>query len=491
MTREIVRALQERVGRPNAFALDAAIAVDTRRIVESVVDNETRYSAVARPDDVESLQRVMQFASARGLGVTVQPNAAGNGLSLAPQGGEAIVVDLRRMNHIVEVNASGAYALIEPGVTFEQMRAHLQGQESPLWIDCDRDPQHSIAGDIWARRYGYTAYGDRLLMQCGFEVVLGTGEVLRTGMGALPKSTTWQLFKYNFGPYLDGLLTRTNLAALTKVGLWLMPAPPHYLPFRLTLRSDESLAAAIEQLRPLLIGNTVPGPVRIGHGFYEMAPHYRRSKFVRGGTVDARAAFAEGSVGAWNGFGALYGTPEIVQILWSAVRESLASVPGAQVIPGAGQVSADPIWALREGLMRGEPPRAAPRFRHWAGHEYMRVTCVAPMEGSAALKLWELVRQSALDEECLCEYTLHSRTMLLDVHLPYDAGRAASASRTAARALSLAEAVGSAGYGIAGESVELRHVFNKHFAKSPVSRFSASLQQAFDAQPSGARTSGA
>lgn len=33
-------------------------------------------------------------------------------------------------------------------------------------------------------------------MHCGMEVVLPTGEVTRTGMGALPGNNTWQAFQY-------------------------------------------------------------------------------------------------------------------------------------------------------------------------------------------------------------------------------------------------------------------------------------------------------
>jgi len=43
---------------------------------------------------------------------------------------------------------------------------------------------------------GYTPYGDHFMMHSGMEVVLPSGEVIRTGMGAMPKNNTWQLFPY-------------------------------------------------------------------------------------------------------------------------------------------------------------------------------------------------------------------------------------------------------------------------------------------------------
>ena len=57
------------------------------------------------------------------------------------------------------------------------------------------------------------------------EIVLANGELVRTGMGALPDPTTdsksantWQLFPYGFGPYADGLFTQSNFGIVTKMG---------------------------------------------------------------------------------------------------------------------------------------------------------------------------------------------------------------------------------------------------------------------------------
>ena len=38
------------------------------------------------------------------------------------------------------------------------------------------------------------------------EVVLANGELLRTGMGAVPNAKTWQQYKYGAGPLIDGFL---------------------------------------------------------------------------------------------------------------------------------------------------------------------------------------------------------------------------------------------------------------------------------------------
>ena len=51
-------------------------------------------------------------------------------------------------------------------------------------------------GNALERGAGYTPYGEHFSMHCGMEVVLPSGEVIRTGMGALPGNNTWQTFQY-------------------------------------------------------------------------------------------------------------------------------------------------------------------------------------------------------------------------------------------------------------------------------------------------------
>ena len=66
--------------------------------------------------------------------------------------------------------------------------------------------------------------------------------LLRTGMGGVEKSNTWQAFKWGYGPYLDGIFTQSNYGVVTKMGMWLMPAPPAYKPFSIRYESTDDIA---------------------------------------------------------------------------------------------------------------------------------------------------------------------------------------------------------------------------------------------------------
>ena len=68
-------------------------------------------------------------------------------------------------------------------------------------------------------------------MHCGLEVVLPTGELVRTGVGAMPNSDdawarkmrgnrVWHVFNYGFGPYNNSIFTRSSLGIVVKMGIW-------------------------------------------------------------------------------------------------------------------------------------------------------------------------------------------------------------------------------------------------------------------------------
>jgi hypothetical protein len=82
---------------------------------------------------------------------------------------------------------------------------------------------------------------DHWMMHCGLEVVLPNGELVRTGMGALPDKASghtsglradeqpgnraWQLFNYGFGPYNDGIFSQSSLGIVVKMGIWVSSCP--------------------------------------------------------------------------------------------------------------------------------------------------------------------------------------------------------------------------------------------------------------------------
>ena len=231
----ILDAIKRIVGNGRAHSILAQEATSHRDWLGAWLAADSIPDVVAMPHSVEEIQALVKLAATYNCSIATTPNLTGVGANISDKAKTSILLDLSQMNRVLEYDKQSAYALLEPGVTFSELLSYIDANEGGYWIDCDLNGANSVVGSVCERRLGYTPYGDHILMQCGMEVVLANGEIMRTGMGALPNNNTWQLFKFNYGPYLDGLFSRAHNAIVTKLGLWLMPAPPSFYPFQVAL----------------------------------------------------------------------------------------------------------------------------------------------------------------------------------------------------------------------------------------------------------------
>ncbi|KTE22777.1 FAD-linked oxidase [Sphingopyxis sp. H050] len=352
--------------------------------------------AIVAPAGEEELSRIL--AAARSAGAALQPaSRAAPGRDAAARD-KIIILDLSRMNKILEVNEELAYCLVEPGVTFQQLSEHISERGLRLGIDCPGDPDESVADAFIQRRAGYTPYADHYLMQCGLEVMLADGRSVRTGMGAMPKSTCWQLFKFGYGPWVDGLFTQSDLGIVTKVGLWLMPSPPAAKPFAVTVPGEDDLAALFDVLGPLKTNMVVPNGVAVANALHEAALAGKtRRDFAGSGPMKASEIGKAGAslgLGYWTLYGSLYGLPENVSIAWSMISDAFSSINGARILSGTDFANRG-LWDWRAGMMSGSVGAPPGRVPAWAGGSSMRVSPVSPVDGADVLRLYELSRDAA------------------------------------------------------------------------------------------------
>lgn len=208
-------------------------------------------SAAVAPDGVEQVQQVMRIANQ--YKIPIYPISTGKDLGYggsAPVFSGSVVLDLKRMNRILEVNEKGAYALVEPGVSYFDLYRYIQERGIKLWVDIPDPGWGSPVGNSLDRGGGYLManYRNHFDSHCGMEVVLANGEIVRTGMGAMPGAKTWQEYKTGFGPWVDGIFSQSNFGVVTKMGFWLMPQPEAYLSGTVYLPRYEDLIPMVEIL---------------------------------------------------------------------------------------------------------------------------------------------------------------------------------------------------------------------------------------------------
>ena len=194
-------------------------------------DDELTPSAAVSPDTVEQVQAVVRTANRYKIplyAISTGKNFAYGGP--APNLRGSVTVDLKRMNRIIEVDEKRHCALVEPGVSYMDLYRHIEERSLKVMIDTADVGWGGLMGNALDRGLGYTLgpYRDHSSAHVGMEIVLPDGELMRTGMGALPGSKAWQDYKHGYGPDPSGLFAQGNYGIVVKMGFRLMPRPEHW-----------------------------------------------------------------------------------------------------------------------------------------------------------------------------------------------------------------------------------------------------------------------
>lgn len=287
-------------------------------------------TAVVYPSSVTEIQKIFKIAA--DFQAEVWPFSRGNNWGYGTKNAlenNAIILMLERMNRILEVNEELAYAVIEPGVRQEQLNNYLKQNNIKLWVDCtDSTPNGSVLGNAIERGYGYTPYGDHFEQLCGLEVVLPTGEIIKTG-GEHADARTWHTLKWGSGPYFEGLFSQSNMGVVVKAGIWLMPEPDCFNLFSFEVSSEQNLPAVIDGLRTLSLEGTIQCHTHMVNAFQMLSlltpyPYEMLSGTTYLSDTSMQQLRKKYHIADWSLIGGLYGTQEAVRANRTRVKNILS-----------------------------------------------------------------------------------------------------------------------------------------------------------------------
>jgi 4-cresol dehydrogenase (hydroxylating) len=296
----------------DALGADAVVTGDEelrefRDPYEFVGSDEHAASAAVLPQSTEDVQAIVRIANEHGVPLWTFGQGRNNAYGgPAPVVRGSLILNLRRMNRVLEVSDDLAYAVVEPGVRFFDLFDHLQAGGHKLWPSIPDLGWGSVIGNTLEYGRGYTPYGDHPQSSCGMEVVLPDGELLRTGMGALTGSKAWHAYNYGFGPNHAGLFFQSNLGIVTRMGVWLMPEPEFCLSCWVTSGDDSSLVPVVEAMRRLMLEGTVRSTPSFAFGL----------------------TIAGDRQNTWRGRFALYGYEAVVEASYEVARATLEAAGG-------------------------------------------------------------------------------------------------------------------------------------------------------------------
>jgi len=157
-------------------------------------------SVVVRPKTVEEVQEIMRYANKKRIPVI--PRGAGSGMSgqAVPING-GVILDMKRMNRILEINPEDVFCRVEPGVVDDDLNRALK----PYGVFYPVTPASSriatIGGEIANNASGirsvkYGAVRDSLL---GMKVVLANGELVTLGANTRVEAAGYQIERLMVG----------------------------------------------------------------------------------------------------------------------------------------------------------------------------------------------------------------------------------------------------------------------------------------------------
>lgn len=161
---------------------------------------------VIRPADTTELQAVVKWANEQG--VPLVPASSGpphcRGGTVAGVEG-AVIVDLRRMNRVLRVNVPNRVAIVEPGVTFGELQLELARSGLSAYMPLLPRSSKSVLASVLDRDpivMPGVHFDSTDPMLCT-EIVLGTGDRMRTGEAAGPDSLEeqWEIGKAQISPF--------------------------------------------------------------------------------------------------------------------------------------------------------------------------------------------------------------------------------------------------------------------------------------------------
>jgi len=203
---------------------------------------EREPQVVVLPISAEEISAILKLANAEHIVVTPRGSASGlSGGALPASGG--IALGLTRMNRILEIDTGNALAVVQPGVITGELQAAVEKvglfyppDPSSLSVSAIGGNVAENAGGARCLKYGVTT--DYVM---GLQVVLPTGEIIRTG-GRMVKNVTG----YNLRALFTG--AEGTLGVVTEITLRLLPKPKYALTALAVFPRLDDAAEAVTQI---------------------------------------------------------------------------------------------------------------------------------------------------------------------------------------------------------------------------------------------------
>jgi len=197
--------------------------------------------AVIRPGSTAEVAAVLRLAQDHRVPVVAR--GSGTGLSgAAIPNSDSILISFERMNRIIEIDIDNDVAVVQPGVTLEELD-RATAEHGLIYPVFPGESSASLGGNVATNAGGMRAikYGVTRHQVLGLEAVLAGGEVIRTGGKFVKCSTGYDLTQLIIG-------SEGTLALVTEAILKLYPRLDHAATILAPFARLEDIATAVPRI---------------------------------------------------------------------------------------------------------------------------------------------------------------------------------------------------------------------------------------------------
>lgn len=242
LTSILVKKLEEIVGKDNVITENSGLA------------STLMVGAVVTASSTKEVAEIIRLANQEKTPVI----PLGNGTSLSGRPMRAygsIVLSMRNMNKILEIDSENLTVTVQPGVITSQVHQAVEKFGLFYSPDPERMDYCTIGGNIAENAEGPRCFKYRMTRDCilGLEVVTPTGEIWRVGGKVIKNVSGYDLIRLFNGSI-------GSLGVITEATLRLIPLPQHK---KTCLVSFETLKDAAQAIKKICPSKVVPSAMEI------------------------------------------------------------------------------------------------------------------------------------------------------------------------------------------------------------------------------------
>ncbi len=246
---DAIRVFRELLGEANVKTEPSEIS----EYEVATFPTEQRVPVVLFPRSTQEVSEIVRAANQ--YKVPIYPISRGRNWGLGsrvPVKNGNCIVDLCRMDEIVEFDERLSYITVRPGTTFRQVADYLEERNSDLYLSMiGGPPESSLIGNAIERGDAIGPMGEKAKFCCGIEAVLPTGEIVNCSNEAFSNSLTGKLCKFGLGPDIESLFFQSNFGIITKMTFWLAKKPERFQSIIFGIQNIDDLQEVVFSIRRL------------------------------------------------------------------------------------------------------------------------------------------------------------------------------------------------------------------------------------------------